>query len=31
MELALKCAEYGKACYVEKPMARCVEECEKMI
>jgi predicted dehydrogenase len=31
MELALNVASAGKACYVEKPMARSFEECRRMV
>jgi len=31
LEYALKVCEAKKACYVEKPMARCKEECDAMI
>ncbi|MEM7660455.1 MAG: Gfo/Idh/MocA family oxidoreductase, partial [Bacteroidota bacterium] len=31
LEYALKVAEAGKPCYVEKPMARTFEECQKMV
>ena len=30
-QLALRVAEVGKPCYVEKPMARCHDECRQMI
>jgi predicted dehydrogenase len=31
LEYALRVAEAGKPCYVEKPMARCYGECRRMI
>ncbi|CAM9302188.1 unnamed protein product, partial [Heterosigma akashiwo] len=31
LEYALKVCAAGKACYVEKPMARCAEECREMV
>lgn len=30
-QYALLCAQYGKAAYVEKPMAECYEDCQEMI